>query len=213
MNREEFTVEFNTIIDQIIEKEWPMFHTVNGESRVDCQEDRQTFYAMRRAQFSAWSRQAAESYLRDLEEAERTGRNLIREKYIRMMKSTDPRGYEALKGQLPPVSEQAEQLAAAIWGHFLTQTLRMREKYPAVALGGRPLLACEEGGDGWASIETYQTSELKTCSEDTLEALLAHVEALERQGVDIVRRIQENSVTCLGYRSLDEAERAMADRL
>lgn len=205
-------MELHQIIEQIVAKEWPMFQNVNGGDHVSCQENEETFRAMRAAQFSAWSAGAAASYLRDLEQAEAAGRNLIREKYIRMMASTDPEGYEAFKGELPGLSAAQEALIGELWAHLLAQTERMRQQFPALAMGGRPLRASEET-DGWASIETYQLSELRTYSEATLEVLLAHVEALERQGVDIVRRIQENSVTCLGYRSLDEAERAITDGL
>ena len=202
-------MEQKQCVERIIEKEWPMFHSVNGEDRVDCQEDRTVFEAMRRAQFSAWSDAAAASYLRDLEKAEQSGRNLVREKYIRMMKSTDPKGYEAFQAELPPLSQTQEQLIAAIWAHLLAQTERMRERYPAVALGGRPLRASEET-DGWASIETYQCGELATYSEETLAALLAHIEALEQDGDDLALRIQENSVLAMGYPSLEEAERQIA---
>ena len=204
-------MDLQEIIQKIIEKEWPMFHSVNGEDRVDCQEDRRVFEAMRRAQFVAWSPEAAASYLQDLESAEQSGRNLVREKYIRMMKSTDPRGYEAFRQELPALSEEQKQLIAAIWVELLEQTERLREQYPAVALGGRPLRASEET-DGWASVETYQTGELATCSEATLRALLEHVNALKKEGKDLARLIQENSVTAMGYRSLEDAERDIAFR-
>ena len=199
------------ILDAIIEKEWPMFHSVNGETRADCQDDRPMFEAMRRAQFSVWSDEAAESYLRDLGQAEAQGCNLAREKYIRMMKSTDPKGYEAFCGELPSLSAEQEKLIAAIWERMLAQTERLREKYPAVALGGRPLRA-EEETDGWASIETYQCGELATYSEKTLAALLAHIEALEAEGKDLAQLIQEQSVVAMGYRSLEDAEREIAFR-
>ena len=202
-------MELKDIVERIAEAEWPMFRSVNGDDRVDCQEDREAFLGMRRAQFSAWSTEAAESYLRDLESAKAVGRNLAREKYIRMMRSTDPKGYEAFKSELPLLSAAQEELIEAIWTHLLAQTERMREKYPAVAMGGRPLRAAEET-DGWASIETYQTGELATYSEETLRALLAHIEALEARGVDLAFEIQRASVAVLGYRSMDDAERAMA---
>lgn len=201
----------NRTIDAIIEKEWPMFHTVNGDTRADCQDDRPMFEAMRRAQFSVWSDEAAESYLHDLEAAAAAGRNLAREKYIRMMKSTDPKGYEAFCGELPPLSAQQEKLIAGIWELMLAQTERLREKYPAVALGGRPLRA-EEETDGWASVETYQCGELATCSEKTLAALLEHITALEAEGKNFAQLIQEQSVVAMGYRSLEDAERETAFR-
>lgn len=199
------------LIDAILEKEWVMFHNVNGDTRADCQEDRRTFDIMRRAQYDAWSEEAVESFYRDICKAEAEGRNLSREKYIRMMRSTDPAGYEAFKGELPAVSERKAALVAELWEKYLAQTLRMREKYPILALGGRPTYASEE--DGWASLETYQTCENLTYSEATLEALLAHVNALEAQGVDLVYEIQRNSVLGLGFASMDEAESAMARQI
>ena len=199
------------LIDAIIEKEWKMFHYVNGETRVDCQEDQRTFIIMRRAQYEAWDEATVASFYADICAAEAEGRNLSREKYIRMMESTDPVGYEAFKGELPPVSEKKAALAAELWQKYLEQTLRMREKYPILAMGGRPTYASEE--EGWASLETYEVSESLTYSEATLEALLAHLKALEAQGVDLAFEIQRNSVTGLGFKDMDQAEAAMARQL
>lgn len=199
------------LIRDIIEKEWNMFHNVNGEDRASCQEDPRTFEIMRRGQYEAWSEEAVRSYHADLCAAEAEGRNLAREKYIRMMRSTDPAGYEAFRGELPPVSPEKEALAAELWQKYLAQTLRMRERYPYLALGGRPTTAAEE--QGWASVETYQTCEALTYSEDTLRALLRHVDALEAQGIDLVFEIQKNSVLGLGFQSMDEAEETMAGQL
>ena len=196
------------LINAIIEKEWLMFHYVNGEDRVDCQEDQRTFNLMRRAQYEAWDEATLNCWYGDICTAESEGRNLAREKYIRMMKSTDPVGYEAFKGELPPVSEYKAELVLKLWRKYLAQTLRMREKYPLLAMGGRPTYAVEE--DGWASVETYQTSETMTYSEATLEALLAHFNALEAQGVDLAFEIQRNTVLGLGFASMDEAEAASA---
>lgn len=195
------------IVEQIIEKEWPMFHTVNGTERVGCQEDYRTFAAMRRAQFSTWSDEAAENYLQDLIQAEGKGRNLVREKYIRMMKITDPVGYEHFQQELPPVSAEGERLAAEIWQHMLQQTKRMREKYPDIAQGGRPLYSGEEGEyGGWASIETYQMGELLTYSEKTLQALLRHIEELEREGRDLAFEIQLRSIQKIDNASAGDTE-------
>lgn len=199
------------VIEEIIGAEWPMFHTVNGEDRADCQENPAVFRAMRGAQFRAWTEEACESYLADLRRAQAEGRNLAREKYIRMMRTTDPEGYAAFAAELPPVSEEKARLVSAVWAHMLEETEAMREKYPAVALGGRPLRAGEEGEAGdWASIETYQTGELLTYSEETLRALLAHIEALKKQGRSLAFEIQENSVMAMGYPSMEAAEKAIA---
>ena len=196
------------LIDAILEKEWKMFHNVNGDERTDCQDDQRTFEIMRRAQYEAWSEETVACFYNDICTAEAEGRNLSREKYIRMMKSTDPVGYEAFKGELPELSEHKQALVKELWEKYLEQTLRMRDQYPILALGGRPTYASEE--NGWASLETYQTCETMTYSEATLEALLAHFNALEAQGVDLAFEIQRNTVLGLGFASMDEAEAASA---
>ena len=202
----------NELIDEIIEKEWVMFHTVNGDDRTSCQEDRRTFEIMRRGQYDAWSEETVACYLDDILRAAAEGRNLAREKYIRMMKVTDPVGYENFKGELPELSAEKEALVAELWEKFLAQTLRMREKYPFLALGGRPTYASEEV-NGWPSLETYQTCETMTYSEQTLKALLKHFNELEAQGIDLVYEIQKNSVLGLGYKTMDEAEESMKNQV
>jgi hypothetical protein len=206
--KDDFTMELEDIVNKIVEAEWPMFHLVNGDNRAGCQEDHDGFFALRKAQFRAWSPEAAASYLRDLQAAQREGRNLAREKYIHMMKTTDPAGYRAFCGELPPVSAEKERLAAEIWSHLLEQTERMRAKYPGLALGGRPLHA-RDAQRGDTSLETYQVGELLTYSEETLSALLAHIETLAAQGTDLAFEIQQNTLACNGYRSIAEAEQAM----
>ena len=195
------------LIKSIVAKEWPMFHNVNGEDRVDCQENPQTFENMRSAQFKVWDEASLESYDKDLDAAIAEGRSLVKEKYIWMMEHTDKKGFEAFKDLLPAVSDKKKELVAAIWEIMLAQTEELRKQYPLLALGGRPLHASEEAE--WPSIETYQTSELNTYSEETLEKLLAHIKAMKDAGEDFVYKIQENSVTCLGYKDMKEAEIAM----
>ena len=199
------------LIKQIVDKEWPMFHNVNGEERVDCQEDPATFNNMRTAQFKVWDEASLESYSKDLDDAAAAGRSLVKEKYIWMMEHTDPKGFEAFKDLLPTPSEKTDKLVAEIWAIMLAQTEELRKSYPLLALGGRPLHASEE--KEWASIETYQTSELRTYSEATLEKLLAHIKAMQAAGEDFVYKIQENSVTCLGYKDMREAEIAMMGQI
>ena len=50
------------LIKSIVAKEWPMFHNVNGEDRVDCQENPQTFENMRSAQFKVWDEASLARY-------------------------------------------------------------------------------------------------------------------------------------------------------
>lgn len=195
-------------VRQIIDIEWEMFHNVNRDRRENCQDQQRTFELMRNAQYDAWNEETRLSYLEDLKKAVADGRSLVREKYIHMMKNMEPENYEAFKSELKDVTDKKIALSEEIWSHLLAQTEKIREKYPVLALGGRPLHASEE--KGWASVETYQKGELLTFSEKTLELLLQHIKDLEAQGKDLAYMIQENSILCLGYKTMEEAEVAMA---
>ena len=110
---------------EILGKEWEMFHNVNGEERASCQNNKPMFVAMRRGQYDIWSEEALASYENDLDRARDEGRNIAREKYINMMKSTDPAGYEIAKAELPEYSEEKVRLTDEIWGILGRQTAEM----------------------------------------------------------------------------------------
>ncbi len=194
------------LITKLLDKEFVMFHAVNGDGeKADCQNDRQTFDMMRRAQFSAWSPEAVESYYQDILEAERTGRNLCAEKYIHMMKNTAILQYERLKDQLTFPDARGMELVDLINGKMIQQTEALFERYPYVSGAGRPLYSSQDLG-GTTSIETYQRGELMTYSTRTLELLYKHLCDLEAKGVSLAEKILEGSVCSYGYRSLEEAE-------
>lgn len=198
----------NERIGKIIELEWNMFGSVNGEYHVSCQDDRRTFDVMRAGQYEAWSDAALESYYADLTDAAWRGHNIAREKYIRMMKHTAPADYENFKNELPEVSAEKEALVAEIWTRMAAETEEMRRDYPLLALSGRTLYAKDE--QDWPSVETYQTSELLTYSENTLRLLLEHIKDLEAEGRSFAYEIQLHTVTGLGYKDMSTAEQAMS---
>ena len=202
----------NEYVKRIIEKEWKMFHSVNGEERTSCQNDLEGFRRMRGAQYEVWTEKLCKSYLADLAVAEQEGRNIAREKYIRMMKTTDPAAFEVFRGELPEVTPQKEALVDSIWKILLGQTERMRETYPLLALGGRPLHACDER-PGETSIETYQKGELLTYSEHTLQLLLDLIREMEDNGKDYAYVVQENTVLAAGYPSMKAAEELMLEQV
>ena len=200
------------LITQLLDHEFVMFHAVNGDGeKADCQNDRQTFDMMRRAQFSAWSPEAVSSYYEDVLEAERVGRNLCMEKYIHMMKNTAILQYEQLKERLTFPDERGMELAELINGKMIKQTEVLFQRYPYVSGAGRPLYSTYDLG-GTTSIETYQRGELLTYSTRTLELLYQHLCSLEAQGISLAEKILEGSVCSYGYKSLDEAEKATRER-
>ena len=196
------------IISKIIEHEWKMFQDVNaGGPRAACQSDYRTFAAMRGSQFSAWSGVAQKSYLSDLDTAASQSRNLVREKYIRMMQSTDPVGYAAFSKDIEEPSASKLALARSINKKLLAQAAVISAQYPSVASHGRPLYSTDDGYDD-TSIETYQLGELLTYSENTLSALDSCISELEKEGKSLVHMIVLNTMRHNGYADLKQAEDA-----
>ena len=193
-----------SLLEQIISTEWEMFRTVNGDQYVDCQQDPQTFAGMRAAQFRAWPAEALQSYADDLAQAKQAGRNLLREKYIRMMRSTEPENYEILRAELPEDTPEKLALTEEIWQLLLPQTRVLREKYPTIMQGARPLLISEE--QGWSSVEGYQKSELLTYSAKTLWELLTYIRALSLEGRSFAEELETNTMAFYGFTTLQEAE-------
>ena len=200
--------EKERIISEILPIEWEMFHTVNGDNRASCQDDFIGFQGLRTAQYIEWSEEALASYLEDIKKCETEGRNIAREKYIRMMKVSAPQDYAVLSKELPPSSAEKEAMVEEIWQIALPQTIRMRKEFPRIATGGRPLSIAEERG--YPSVENYQKSELMTYSDKTVRLLLEHIKKLDTEGVEFFRRVQENSVRCRGFASMEEAEKLLS---
>lgn len=199
-----------SLLNDIIGAEWNMFqNTQNNGGRASCQDDFDTFYAMRYGQFSAWSEEAALSYQEDLRRAEADGRNLVAEKYLRMMEGVYPEEYRRQAHLLPPVGPEKAALAAEINAAMVTQTEALRARYPRVSGHGRPLRSAEDA-PGDFSVETYQRGELLTYSEKTLRALKLWLDTLWAEGFSLAERILANSVRYYGYDSLPQAEEALS---
>ena len=199
-------------ITKIIDYEWEMFIAVNeGEDPASCQEDRDTFVGMRAAQFIAWSQNAVNAYMEDLSAAQLGGRNLVEEKYIHMMKTTEPSRYEALLPRVRMPSDAVISLAHEVSDLLLEQTKVLFENYPFVSGHGRPLYSTLDYAS--VSVETYQLGELLTYSEETLAALKEHIAALEAEGRSLAREILENTIRYYGYKTLDDAEAVTKERI
>ena len=80
------------LMSEIIKLEWDMFsHVSNVGGPASCQMRPDTFKIMRKSQAATWSDELLASYLEDLKTATREGRNIMTEKYARMMESHFPR--------------------------------------------------------------------------------------------------------------------------
>lgn len=107
-------------LDEILAREWEMFQQVNNiGGRASCQDDKKAFEITRASQFDTYSDKILESYLDDLKQAEKSGRNILTEKYARMMATTHPIEYEELQDILPEIdSETAAQIERIIDVHL-----------------------------------------------------------------------------------------------
>ena len=189
----------------IIAKEWKMFQDVpNAGGKADCQEDFQTFQIMRYSQAASWSEAALESYLSDLKEAESAGRNLLSEKYARMMQSTWPSEYNRIKDLLPPVDSRAVELIEQIVPAVLKWEEELLGKYPHILKRGRPLFSREDA-PGITSLETYLRGELATYSSKTLALYLANIQQQQSAGINGSAITLARMMDRYGFGSLEEA--------
>ena len=196
----------DTCIDTIVAMEWEAFQDVhNVGGRASCQDDRRTFSIMRKSQFLAWDAETREAYLRDLAAAKEQGRNLLTEKYARMMAYTSPLEYRQLERSLPPVSGEAAGLAEQIAATLLVWQEEYARAYPRLTARGRPV---EDNSGGMISFETYLRGELLTYSPETLRRLAAHVSKLRDDGMNMSVELMRHTVRMYGYASLEDAEAA-----
>lgn len=201
-------MEENTkeLIEQIVKAEWEMFQKVQNQGgRASCQDDWPTFEIMRTSQFKAWDASSCISYMSDLINAEGNGRNLLMEKYARMMQYTAPKEYAKIVDALPAISEE-QAMAIEIIAQIHVQWEReFAAKCPKLVQAGRPIAMSEER-PGQTSAETYLRGELATYSEETVACYMQHVMKLKEQGKNICEMIMENTVKMYGYDSVEQYE-------
>jgi hypothetical protein len=197
------------LIDRIIEAEWKMFQKVpNIGGRAACQDDLKTFRIMRAGQAASWSEATLESYLDDLHEAESSGRNLLTEKYGRMMRSTSPSEYARIEHLLPPVDPKALGLIEQIVETVLEWEQELLEKYPCIIKRARPLFSRDDDL-GVTSMETYLRGELSTYSLRTLELYLDHMQKEQSENINGSAITLLYMVKQYGFASLEEANEKM----
>lgn len=200
------------LIIEIIEHEWTQFDKVNNlGGRASCQDDWKTFRIMRTAQYANWPEDLLESYLEDLKLAESEDRNLIAEKYGRMMESTAPEEYENIKHLFP--ARLQERLAAQeeIISIEISMDEEFCKKYPVYAAGGRSTHTYEDSLYS-TSKETYMRGEMSTWSDQTFDIYAEWVRALSDSGCNLPEMTAENIVREYGFGSLAETEKYLVKK-
>ncbi len=197
----------SALVNRIIELEWEMFSSVaNVGGPASCQNDPRTFQIMRQSQAQTWSTELMQSYLNDLETANRDEINLMTLKYARMMEFTYPEEYENIKDLLPPVDEQTLRRIDDILAIHLQWEEELSRRYPRLRVRGRP--STREGDNRFAtSVETYLRGELSTFSPRSIEIYHHDTMQARDEGVNLAEKILLNTVQAYGYSSLADAEK------
>jgi hypothetical protein len=193
------------LITKIIDLEWNMFHNVsNIGGKASCQDNPETFKIMRHSQAVSWSEDTLESYLNDLSIAQETKRNLLTEKYARMMQYTSPLEYAKIEHRLPSLDPEIIPLIDKIVKIVMEWEEELSVKFPNILKRGRPIYSTNDSMFV-TSVETYLRGELMTYSQRTLELYYQNV--LKQQS----ERINGSEITLLymvkqyGFNTLAEA--------
>lgn len=199
------------LVEEVIRREWDQFQrTENEGGRASCQGDWPMFHQMRASQFMTWPEDLLRSYLDDLDEANRVGRNLVTEKYARMMASTAPDEYrERIEPFIPRLSDERIARQERVIAVQVAWARDFRGRYPKLGAAMRVLTTAEDTPED-TSFETYLRGELGTYSDRTMALYEAMVEDLQAAGRNLTEQTVANTVRLGGFADLEEAESAQA---
>ena len=200
----------NELIEEIVKLEWEAFDKVHNEGgRAYCQDNYKTFSIMRKSQYMTWTEELLRSYINDFKNANLIGRNLIEEKYGRMMESTAPDEYAKIKEYFPTLSEQRIKLQEQIISIQVQWMEEFSAVYRKMAENARIIHTYEDTQDD-TSYETYLRGEISTYSEDTIKLYAAFIINLARRGENLAGLTIGNTAKLYGFESLEEAERFLS---
>ena len=195
-----------SLVERIVEREWSMFSTVsNVGGPASCQFEPATFRIMRTSQICDWPEPLLQSYHSDLMAAEKQGRNLMSEKYARMMESTFPDEYREIAPLLPEVDAAALAMVEDIVAAHVAWKMETAQKYPLLTDRGRAVLTKDDTRYG-TSFETYLRGELKTYSPQTIRLLYEYTMDQKRCGENGTEATLLRQVNQYGYATLEDAE-------
>ena len=186
-----------------------MQSTQNMGGRASCQDDWQTFYIMRGSQYASWRDDMLEFWEKFVTECRDAGRNMVTEKYAKIMRFTDTKYYnEHLKPYLPETPQESFPLIDEIVEAMIKWELEFAKKYPKISDVGRPITA-DMDKYGFTSLETYARGELETYPVELLEMYAEYVRELKAKGESLAILNQRVMVKMYGYETIEEAEASL----
>ncbi len=168
-------------IRQIVAIEWEMFRSVKVSEPSACQQSPGAFRLMRWMSHSVLSEQVLESYMRDLKQAVEQKRNPMTEKYARM------------QGIIPPLKKNVKiDEIVAVESRWMEGVAR---RYPNTF---------QWDPQGFS---LYESCELETCSDRTIDLYHKAVIRARDQGRNLVEERYTNLFRRLGYASIASREK------
>lgn len=190
----------------IAKAEFEAFDKVKNEGgRADCQNNWPIFKVMRMSQYMTWNEDMLLQYLYEFRTNYDKGRNMIEEKYARMMESTAPLEYEKFADKLPEISEEKREIMEQIIELQVKWMEEFAKQYPQLAASARTIHTAEDLPYD-TSYETYLRGELGTYSDRMLEMYGRYIVEHARGGKSVAREIMANTIQFYGYSTFDEAE-------
>lgn len=194
------------LVDKIARLEFKAFDEVKNEGgRASCQDDWPTFSVMRKSQYLTWNMNMLVQYIYDFTREYEKGHNLITEKYGRMMESTAPAKYEAIKEYFPAISPQKKAIIEQIVSIQMGMTDDFAEKYPKLAKNARSFYTYDDNYFN-TSYETYLRGEISTYSDKMLQLYAAYVIECVRNNINIAQETISNTAILYGFKSIEELE-------
>lgn len=189
----------------IAKAEFAAFDKVKNEGgRASCQNNWPTFKVMRMSQYMTWNEEMLLQYYTDFQINYSRGRNMIEEKYARMMSSTAPEEYAAFADKLPAVSKEKQAIIEEIVRIQVQSMEEFAAEYPSLGDHAR-LIHTSEDMPYDTSYETYLRGELGTYSDKMLELYGRYIVEHARAGMSVAREIMWNTIRFYGYSSFEEA--------
>ncbi|CAM3087254.1 DUF4125 domain-containing protein [Streptobacillus felis] len=199
-------MERNDLIKEIIDREWEMFTVLkNTGGPAECQNNKPEFIVMRKGQWDNLPINILQSYLIDLKKAEEIGRNLLEEKYIRMMEFSAPEEFEGVKDLLPALSPGVEVLIKKIEKTYLAWGDEFEAKFPKFSKLCRPLRS-EGDQPERASVQTYLRGELCSYSLKTILFYSDYIEDCVKKGINLIYETHSEVVKMKGFESIEAVE-------
>lgn len=203
------TLTKEQLIDEIVKYEWTEFDQVQNEGgRANCQDDWNTFSIMRKSQYMTWPKEMLSEYLWHINDSLKKGRNLITEKYGRMMESTAPEEYEKIKAAFPVLSEKRKAIMETIIKIQVEWMEEFAKQYPKMA-GNARLIHTYEDTPYSTSYETYLRGELGTYSEELMSLYGQFIVSLSKENKNLAYLTMENTAKLYGYSGVEDAEKRL----